>query len=631
MECVNGRIRTLRSLDEVTARMIIQRLHASHNQTATPVPRMNEQMDMDESIRSESNLNEASSDTSQPPLPDSTTNEDNSDTILPQSPTANLNEASSDTSQPPLPDSTTNEDNSDTILPQSPAVNMDEDLSETSHSQSTCKSKKMKTSIGRMIATTTGKVQYTDEYNLHKSLDEFIAERCILKPKMCTPKKKDSDFAPSTEGRNFASPSTASSTFAPQSTEGAFRSRKAVKHFTPCTVSLRKDLNPFTSSLDDLIEKSLPKCDNKIAKKAPVFNRTKRTFDDLISQQEDDQSFENIVNKMDSRGQPRQWPKGLTPYRAVGFLCEHGMVIEMKIGRLIECPSENDRLHLWQCEVTCSNITGRADSKRKEVAREIACREFLVKLKQALPHIDVPQYEIPEEVFIDPNVTNWVLALGMKHGFEVNVEAVVRKVDPDRRQKDDPEYLYATTYFIGDEEIRGISPNANHATVAAAKSVWETVSKRSLPSTKYFVGQRCKSNNEYKFLESEAYTVLNLIEGKYDDTDGEDEFLEESLYLESNEGIDDFLNQNRLAKEHKRKKTEEHERWRNMKADLNPSTVPHNSNPGVSFQQGVSNESENKRHDETAEGTDVKPFKEGFGRGRGRAKPWNTNPFQSPL
>ncbi|CAL8081640.1 unnamed protein product [Orchesella dallaii] len=482
MDHVNQRPKIMISLDEVTARVKIQRMHDMHNQTATPVPHMNEQLDMDESIRSESNLNEASS----------------------------------DTSQPPPPDSTLKEDNSDTILPQSPAVNMDEDLSETSHSQSTCKSKKMKTSVGRMIATTTGKAQYTDKYNLHKPLDEFITERCILKPKKYTPTKKDSDFPPpSTEGRNFASPSTASSNFAPPSTEGGFRNRKADKHFKPCTVSLRKDLDPFTTSLDDLIEKPLPTCENKIVKKPLVFNRTKRTFDDLISQQEDDQSFENIVNKMESRGQPRQWPKGLTPYRAVGFLCEHGMMIEMKTGRLIECPSDNDRLHLWQCEVTCSNITGRADSKRKEVAREIACREFLVKLKQALPQIDVPQYEIPEEVFIDPNVTNWVLALGMKHGFEVNVETVVRKVDPDRRQKDDPEYLYATTYFIGDEEIRGISPNANHATVAAAKTVWEMVSKRSLPSTKYFVGHRCKSNKEYKFLESEVYTVLDIIEGKY--------------------------------------------------------------------------------------------------------------------
>lgn len=50
----------------------------------------------------------------------------------------------------------------------------------------------------------------------------------------------------------------------------------------------------------------------------------------------------------------------MTPYRAVGYLSEKGMLIELKIGRLSIANNDKsaDRSHLWRCEVSCGSVIG---------------------------------------------------------------------------------------------------------------------------------------------------------------------------------------------------------------------------------------------------------------------------------
>lgn len=48
-----------------------------------------------------------------------------------------------------------------------------------------------------------------------------------------------------------------------------------------------------------------------------------------------------------------------TPYRAVGFLSEKGMIIEMEVGKLSDPDDHEDRSHLWRCKVKCGGIAGK--------------------------------------------------------------------------------------------------------------------------------------------------------------------------------------------------------------------------------------------------------------------------------
>ncbi|ODM92604.1 hypothetical protein Ocin01_14077 [Orchesella cincta] len=413
-----------------------------------------------------------------------------------------------------------------------------------------------------------------------KSLDQIIIERSIVKPRRFNSTKRGN---------------------------GSPTNRKPV---SSRTISLRKDVDPLTSTLDQLIEHPRPKFDKKTSK-STVVRGVKRKYDrlSLASHVEGDRTFGKFLARPDVRIKMQKWPKGLTPYMAIGYLCEHGMMIEYRIGKLLEGQGAKD--NLWQCEVSCGYISGRANSNRKVVAREVASKEFLRELQAEYPDVEIPAYEIPDGVFIDPKVKDLAVAVARSQGIPLQSETTIQKTDLRRRQKDDPEHVYVCTYFVGDEVIRGIHPNLDYATLEAAKMVWEKLTNESYRSTKFSVGDNCSGEFLYNFFETEVYNSLELNQVIDDDTDGDDDFLNEGFLaaVKSKEAVHESLKRRKVANKYKQKKKEEHDRRRNMEVDLDPRTYK----PATS----VSPKRRVTMHN-VSEEVACSSSKAGVGRGRGR-------------
>lgn len=99
-------------------------------------------------------------------------------------------------------------------------------------------------------------------------------------------------------------------------------------------------------------------------------------------------------------------------------------------------------------------LAGIAESFRKIVAREIACLEFLNKLKEVYPDGKIPEYELANEIFLDPKIYETIRILGKESGAQISVE-----IGNDERAigfGDKPAEMYKCTYHLDKQQFIGI-------------------------------------------------------------------------------------------------------------------------------------------------------------------------------
>ncbi|CAL8134346.1 unnamed protein product [Orchesella dallaii] len=496
------------------------------------------------------------------------------------------------------------------------------------------------------LVTTESHREYGDD--VFKSLDEVVEERGILRPPKQQSYSEQEDF-PIT-GRRAGIMIDQDSL--PQ------RPKKSVK------IVMNPEMDPLISALDDMIEArgiGMDELDTSI-KKAGEGGRRKRNFEDLISGAGD--GFTVSYELGDAFGQgpakrQQKWPRGLTPYRAVGYLSEKGMLIELKIGKLTdEEVIKEKRDHLWRCIISCGEVEGRADSVRKVVAREMACKEFLKKLREEYPEADIPRCELPPEFLIDPKVMKLVEDMASELGHSWEFKKSVKAIDRDQRQSGDPDYVYVSTYEIGDITIQGVSRDEKYSALEASRKVWELFSGEKFPFTKYFFGDRCDPMLNYDFAESEVYHVLDvdlgkesgvavsskqeiekIMENDESDLEDDDTFPVESFtsVLKRSPDLNEELKRTKQAQEFRKKQKEEENARRNMPVDLealNPVIAKGNSvflavlEPRKSFpgseqmnEMGLELEDDVVRPTARGSGLPVLPAeKQGVGRGRGMGR-----------
>ncbi|ODM91222.1 hypothetical protein Ocin01_15458 [Orchesella cincta] len=383
--------------------------------------------------------------------------------------------------------------------------------------------------------------------DVFKALDEVVASRGILKPPKYSSSDRD-DGLPPISGKNSRSG---------RENGGSERQKKTVR------LVVDTEVDPMTSSLETVIEaRGIGDEVDSIVKKTGGGGRRKRNFEDMISSENGGGvavSYELDFGEGPAKRQPK-WPRGLNPYRAVGYLAEKGMVIELKIGSLMDGEEENR---------TTAGVVSLVVESWKE--RLTAAAKF----------------ELQKEFLIDPKVFKWVEDLACELGLELEFQKAVKTLDPNQRQRWDPSYVYVSTYQVGDKTYEGVSTEEKFAALEAARKVWEVFTNKKFPLTKYFLGDDCDQSLEYNFLESEVYHVADVdLDKPATDTvmqqesilDNESEAEDDDTFpVESFTSVlkrDPVLNEKlKLAKqaEESRKKVEDDTR-RNMPIRLVPTS-----------------------------------------------------------
>ncbi|CAL8124851.1 unnamed protein product [Orchesella dallaii] len=317
--------------------------------------------------------------------------------------------------------------------------------------------------------------------------------------------------------------------------------------------------------------------------------RKMSSWDDNIGSGEGDVTDNNVLEddpKLEPPANTKKqdhWPPGLTPFQAVSYLVEKGMIIKLKIGRLLMDDEEaikRNLNNLWRCIVTCGDVEGMADSCRKVVAKEMAAHEFLRKLREEYPDAEVPSYEPPSEFFIHPKICKWVEDLGVELGLKLEFGMPVKMPCPKGKLNGAP-YMYVTTCQIGDRVLQGTSTDEKYCTIDAYRKVWEFFTGEKFPYTRHFMGRRCNPLLKYDFatweMESEYYNkriedtefivpvstdtnldvnqqfALNEVEVE-SDADDDDTFPVDSFSsaLKKNRDLKEKLNQAKRAEERKK-------------------------------------------------------------------------------
>jgi len=183
----------------------------------------------------------------------------------------------------------------------------------------------------------------------------------------------------------------------------------------------------------------------------------KRKYDDILFPDDNDIGQGAVSAKRQQKG-----PEVLNPSRAVGYLSGLGLVVDMKIGKMVVAEEEEEEEemnenqdHLWRCVVACGDLEVKADSSRKEVAREMACHQFMKKLREECPEVELPWSTLSGDLFIDPKVGEWVKDLALQKGLTLEFEKSVRTLDQEKRQSGDPSYVHVSTYLADGKAYHG--------------------------------------------------------------------------------------------------------------------------------------------------------------------------------
>jgi len=304
----------------------------------------------------------------------------------------------------------------------------------------------MLSSSGRSLTMESDR-KYSDD--VYKSLDEVVAERGIIKPPTGKGNANRDDVDLPITGRNA-------------------RSRLGFLETEENKMVTLDDFDPMNNSLDAMIKahgigKDFATSSTANKKAGDAGNKKKRRFEDMLSTPDGEGvciSYE-LADEFGQGPAKRQhkWPKVLNPYRAVGYLSGIGMVVEMKIGKMVVVDEEEEmkqnRDHLWRCVVSCGDLEVKADSSRKVVAREMACHKFMKKLREEYPEVELPWSTLSGDLFIDPKVGKWVEDLALQKGLTLEFEKSMRTLDQEQRQSGDPSYVYVSTYLADGNAYQG--------------------------------------------------------------------------------------------------------------------------------------------------------------------------------
>ncbi len=98
-------------------------------------------------------------------------------------------------------------------------------------------------------------------------------------------------------------------------------------------------------------------------------------------------------------------------------------------------------------------FAGIAESFGRAVAREIACLEFLKLLKEVYPDGQIPEHELPDEIFLDPKVYEAIKVLEAERGAKFTVE--IGNDDRAIGFGDKPAGMYICTYHLDEQRFIG--------------------------------------------------------------------------------------------------------------------------------------------------------------------------------
>jgi len=148
-------------------------------------------------------------------------------------------------------------------------------------------------------------------------------------------------------------------------------------------------------------------------------------------------------------------------------------------------------------------ISGKAESSRKTVSREIACQDFLKKLREEYPEGKIPSNRIPDEIFLDPKVFKKLDEVASSSGISIsNVITIDGDPNESRRKP-----IFKCTYVVDGEEVVGESSEMEYAKLEAAGKAYTLITDETFPKTVFFVGNDCMDDYEYTYNETEVYHI----------------------------------------------------------------------------------------------------------------------------
>lgn len=115
-------------------------------------------------------------------------------------------------------------------------------------------------------------------------------------------------------------------------------------------VKYPSNVDPREVSLDDIIRMS------KNEQKQESMGREGNTRGSSKRKNEVPMDIDEEEDPPQKRVRSQSLGTMLTPYRTIAYLCEMGLVIEMKAGKLAEDNTDVD--HLWRFEILCGEVTG---------------------------------------------------------------------------------------------------------------------------------------------------------------------------------------------------------------------------------------------------------------------------------